>query len=65
MKSVNCKSDKSELPLVLTAQFTAKLLGINIGVLYEHLRAGTIPGKRIGRRWVIPRDALFNWLNKQ
>lgn len=56
---------EEKLPLVLTPQFTAKLLGINIGVLYEQLRKGNIPGKRIGRRWVIPRDSLLNWLNKQ
>ena len=33
------------------------------GVAYQLVRDGVIPAHRIGRRWLIPRKALHEWLD--
>jgi excisionase family DNA binding protein len=42
---------------VLTVAETARLLGLNVNSTYGYLANGTIPGRRIGRRWIISRTA--------
>ena len=49
--------------MVLTAEETAKCLGIGMNKIYELLTAGVIPSRRVGRKYLIPRLALENWLN--
>ena len=41
----------------------AELLGVSKGTVYELIRAGRIPHKRIGRRIAIPRVLFMEWLN--
>jgi excisionase family DNA binding protein len=41
----------------------AARLGISPGLAYELVRAGQIPAKRLGRRWVVPRELFRTWLN--
>lgn len=40
----------------------AKDLGIGRAAAYSALRAGRIPSIRIGKRFVIPREAVRRWL---
>ena len=37
-------------------------LGIYLAITYELIRNGEIPAKRVGRRWLDPRDAFHAWL---
>jgi len=39
------------------------LLGISRATAYAMLRAGAIPARRLGTRWIIPRHRLDTWLN--
>lgn len=48
---------------IYTVPQTATLLGISAGLAYELVRAGEIPAKRLGRRWIVPRDRFHSWLN--
>ena len=48
---------------VYTVRQVAALLGVNLGVTYELIRAGVIPAKRLGKRWIVPRHAFHAWLN--
>lgn len=48
---------------VYTVRQVATLLSVNLGMTYELLRQGKIPGKRLGKRWVIPRELFHTWLN--
>lgn len=48
--------------LVYTVDEVAVLLGLSRGLTYDLVRAGTIPGERVGRRWIIPRARLDAWL---
>lgn len=41
----------------------AELLCVRPGTIYEMVRAGTLPHRRIGRRIIIPARALEEWLN--
>jgi excisionase family DNA binding protein len=48
-----------ELPLVLTVEEAAALLGISRGLAYEGCRRGDLPSIRIGRRILVPRGQLL------
>lgn len=48
--------------IILTADETAKLLGIGMNKMYELLVSGEVPSRRIGRKYLIPRLALESWL---
>lgn len=49
--------------LTYTVDEVAYLLNLSRGVTYECLRDGTIPAERVGRRWVISRRRLHDWLD--
>jgi excisionase family DNA binding protein len=53
-------------PAVLTVKQTAHLLGLSLNTTYAYLADGSLPfGKRVGRRWIIPRARLDAWLAGQ
>jgi excisionase family DNA binding protein len=47
---------------VLTVDEAARFLRVNRKTLYEGVKAGEVPARRVGRRVVILRDALLDWL---
>ena len=49
---------------IYTVPQAAVRLGISAGLAYELVRAGHIPAKRLGRRWVVPRELFHIWLNE-
>jgi len=55
----------NDLPAIqiFTVTQVAVRLGISIGLTYELVKEGKIPAKRLGRRWIIPRDRFYAWLN--
>lgn len=47
----------------LTVEEAAKLLGVSRGSAYEPVRVGELPVVRLGRRLLVPREALSGyWL---
>lgn len=48
---------------IYTVMDVAHMLNINVGTVYQLLRNGAIPAKRLGRRWVIPRKRFHGWLD--
>lgn len=50
--------------LVVTVEEAAGLLGISRGLAYEGVRQGTIPSVRIGRRLLVPLEALRRLLEQ-
>ena len=48
---------------IYTVPQAATLLGISHGLAYDLVRAGEIPAKRLGRRWIVPRARVHAWLN--
>ena len=71
MKQVNTKlaaesqevtSLDTSLPLVLTVQEAAKTLRIGVGRCYELVRCGRLRNIKVGKRFLIPRNAIFEFL---
>jgi excisionase family DNA binding protein len=48
---------------VMTVRDLAHYLGLSLNTTYAYLADGTIPGHRIGRRWVISRARITAWLD--
>ncbi len=42
----------------------ATYLGVSRQVAYAGLRTGTIPSIRLGKRYIIPRAAIHDWLRR-
>ena len=54
-----------ELPLTLNAREAAAVLRISKSKVYELAQSESFPAIRIGKRVVIPRDKLIQWMNAQ
>ena len=54
-----------DLPLTLNARETAEVLRISKSKVYELAQSESFPAIRIGKRVVIPRDKLIQWMNAQ
>jgi len=54
-----------DLPLTLKAREAAEVLRISKSKVYELARTESFPAVRIGKRVVIPRDKLIEWMNTQ
>lgn len=39
----------------------AEVTGLGINGVYQGLRAGEIPCRKVGRRYLVPREAFFAW----
>ena len=53
-----------ELPCFLNAKQVAALLGISQSSCYELMSEPNFPVTRIGKRMVVQKDKLIEWLNK-
>ena len=54
-----------DLPLTLNAHEVAAVLRISKSKVYELAQSESFPAVRIGKRVVIPRDKLIEWMNAQ
>ena len=54
-----------ELPLTLKAHEAAAVLRISKSKVYELAQSESFPAIRIGKRVIIPRDKLIQWMNDQ
>ena len=54
-----------DLPLTLKVREAAEVLRISKSKVYELARTESFPAVRIGKRVVIPRDKLIQWMSDQ
>ena len=54
-----------DLPLTLNAREAAAVLRISKSKVYELAQSESFPAIRIGKRVIIPRDKLIQWMNDQ
>ena len=54
-------TDYDQLPLFLTAEMTAKLLGISLSSAYELMHEEGFPALRI----VVPKEKFCRWVDRQ
>ena len=52
-------------PLLLTVREAATILRIGKDLAYDLAREGKLPVLRLGRRIVVPRQALLRWIQTQ
>ena len=52
-----------ELPLLLNVKQLADLLGVSDSSVYELIQEDDFPSLRIGKRIVIPKEELQNWIS--
>lgn len=52
----------TETPLTITVEDAARLLGISRGLAYEAARRGDLPVIRLGRRLLVPRQRLLEFV---
>jgi excisionase family DNA binding protein len=53
------------LPPVLTVDEVAAFLRLNRKTVFDSIKAGEMPGRKVGRRVVVCRDALLSWLSSK
>ena len=53
------------LPAVLTVEEAAEFLRLNVKTLYSAIDLGTFPARKFGKRIVILRDALLDWMRSK
>ena len=46
-----------------TVREVAALLGLSPGTTYALVRAGAIPARRMGGRWIVPKRRFHRWLD--
>lgn len=59
------RNDQPQEKIMLTVPEAAQILRIDKITVYELARVGRIPALRIGRRVLIPRDALLRWIEAE
>ena len=50
---------------ILTIEDVSDILKISKEAVYQNVRRGTIPAKKIGHQWRIIRSQLMTWLQDQ
>lgn len=55
----------NDYPIMLKVDHVAEVLGISSRKAYDIMDQKGFPLVKIGRRKVVPRDAFFNWLEKE
>ena len=54
-----------QLPLALSAEDVAQVLGISRANAYTLMHSKGFPTLRIGKRMTVPKDKLIEWIDKQ
>jgi excisionase family DNA binding protein len=49
---------------VYTVREVAHLLDLSLGSTYALIRTGEIPARKMGGRWVVPKQRFHTWLNE-
>jgi excisionase family DNA binding protein len=55
---------RTEESAVYTVKEVARLLRLSLGGTYSLIRDGSIPAKKMGARWVIPKKRFHAWLDE-
>jgi excisionase family DNA binding protein len=62
MKAITEKHNTTRTSTFDSVEEFAIEIGISRAIAYRELRKGTIPSIRVGKRFVIPRAAIAEWL---
>jgi excisionase family DNA binding protein len=62
MNNVHERPKETNSSVFLNVDELAKELGIGRAIVYRGLRDGTIPSLRVGKRFILPKAAINEWL---
>ena len=54
-----------QLPIALTAEDVAQVLGVSRSNAYTLMRSKGFPTLHVGKRLVVPKDKLLEWMEKK
>src|SRR5438067_11413746 len=49
---------------VLDVGMAAQLLTVSTDTVYDLLKRGELPGRKVGRKWLTTRNAVLRWIEK-
>lgn len=58
-------TDYNQLPLALCAEDVAQVLGVSRAGAYTLMHSKGFPVLQVGKRMVVPKDKLLDWIEKQ
>lgn len=58
-------NNHNSLPLALKPKEAAPLIGVGVNAIYNLCHRTDFPAIKVGSGYIIPTDALRNWLNEQ
>ena len=61
----NIYTSVEQLPLALSAEDVAQVLGISRANAYSLMHSKGFPTLKIGKRMTVPKDKLIEWMEKQ
>src|SRR5688500_6491600 len=47
---------------ILDVHMTAELLTVSPDTIYDLLKTGELPGRKVGRKWLTTRSAVLRWM---
>jgi excisionase family DNA binding protein len=47
---------------ILDVHMTAELLTVSLDMTYDLFKAGELPGRKVGRKWLTTRRAILRWM---
>ncbi|MEV0329824.1 helix-turn-helix domain-containing protein [Micromonospora echinospora] len=62
--TVPVRSLRADSRAVYSVPEVARLLSLSLGSTYALLREGEIPARKLGARWVIPKNRFHAWLDE-
>lgn len=63
-ESMNNFVSIEQIPLVLQVKDLQKVLSVSHNTAYALIRSGAIRSIRVGRKYIIPKDAVINYLSQ-
>lgn len=56
------RSPAARNPEVLDVQMAAAMLTVSPDTVYDLLKTGHLPGRKVGRKWLTTKSALLRWI---
>jgi excisionase family DNA binding protein len=63
-KKHQSRSNGASKPEVLDVLGIAALLTMSVDTVYDLLKSGQLPGRKVGRKWLTTRAAVMRWIEQ-
>jgi excisionase family DNA binding protein len=63
-KKHQSRSNGGSKPDVLDVEGMAALLTVSVDTVYDLLKSGQLPGRKVGRKWLTTRASVMRWIEQ-